>query len=104
MGRAADVGEAKREGFSIVGPSVIPIKDAPVTRPITRDEIKQTVQDFVAAAENAIAAGVYGMECHGANGYLVDQFIQDVSSKRRRVRRERGKQISFTQRHLEGYG
>lgn len=31
---------------------------------------------------NAINAGFDGVECHGANGYLVDQFIQDVSNKR----------------------
>ena len=34
------------------------------------------------ASENAISAGFDGVECHGANGYLVDQFIQDVSNKR----------------------
>lgn len=34
------------------------------------------------AAKNAIAAGFDGVEIHGANGYLVDQFLQDVSNQR----------------------
>ena len=83
MGRAATVEVAEKEGISIVGPSAIPIDEhAPIPRPMTIEEIKQTVQDFATAAENAITAGFDGVECHGANGYLADQFIQDVSNKR----------------------
>lgn len=83
MGRAADVEVAKKDGVSIVGPSAIPIEEgAPIPRPMTIEEIQQTVQDFATASENAISAGFDGVECHGANGYLVDQFIQDVSNKR----------------------
>jgi NADPH2 dehydrogenase len=83
MGRAADVEVAKIEGFSVVGPSAIPIEEgAPIPRPMTIEEIKQTVQDFATASKNAISAGFDGVECHGANGYLVDQFIQDMSNKR----------------------
>jgi len=83
MGRAADVELATKEGIDIVGPSAIPINEgAPIPRPMTIEEIKQSVQDFATAAENAIRAGFDGIECHGANGYLVDQFIQDVSNKR----------------------
>jgi NADPH2 dehydrogenase len=83
MGRAADVEIARVEGISIVGPSAIPIGEgAPIPRPMTIEEIKQSVQDFTTAAENAISAGFDGVECHGANGYLADQFIQDVSNKR----------------------
>jgi NADPH2 dehydrogenase len=83
MGRAAIAEVAKKEGVSIVGPSPIPIEDsAPIPRPMTIEEIKQMVQDFATAAKNAIRAGFDGVECHGANGYLADQFIQDVSNKR----------------------
>ncbi|OBT81917.1 hypothetical protein VE02_09429 [Pseudogymnoascus sp. 03VT05] len=83
MGRAANVDDAKREGVSIVGPSAIPIEEgAPVPRAMTINEIEQTVQDFVTASDNAIRAGFDGVECHGGNGYLIDQFIQDVSNKR----------------------
>ncbi len=83
MGRAADVEVAKQEGISIIGPSAIPIEEgAPMPRAMTIEEIKQTIQDFATASENAIDAGFDGVECHGANGYLADQFIQDVSNQR----------------------
>lgn len=83
MGRAATVKEAETDGVSIVGPSAIPIAEgAPVPREMTIEEIKQTVADFAAASNNAVIAGFDGIECHGGNGYLGDQFIQDVSNSR----------------------
>ncbi|OAA59262.1 Aldolase-type TIM barrel [Cordyceps fumosorosea ARSEF 2679] len=83
MGRVATVDGAAKDGTAIVGPSAIAMDDdAPVPRAMTLDEIRQMVADFVSAAENAIAAGFDGVECHGANGYLVDQFTQDVSNQR----------------------
>ena len=46
-------------------------------------EIKQFVQWFGRAAANAVhGAGFDGVEIHGANGYLIDEFIQDVSNRR----------------------
>ncbi|ADW68242.1 alkene reductase [Granulicella tundricola] len=45
-------------------------------------EIKAIVEDYRKAAERAKAAGFDGVELHGANGYLPDQFLQDVSNKR----------------------
>ncbi|CAN7562841.1 alkene reductase [Rhizobium sp. LjRoot254] len=44
-------------------------------REMTVDDIKQTVQDFRQAARNAIDAGLDGVEIHGANGYLINQFL-----------------------------
>lgn len=44
-------------------------------RSLTTSEVEDVVQDFGNAAENAIAAGFDGVEIHGANGYLVEQFI-----------------------------
>ncbi|KAI0458450.1 NADH:flavin oxidoreductase/NADH oxidase family protein-like protein [Xylaria acuta] len=83
MGRAANVEVAQKQGISIVGPSAIPIEEGAATpRPMTIKEIRQTIRDFATASENAISAGFDGVECHGANGYLVDQFIQDTSNKR----------------------
>ncbi|KAJ5595072.1 uncharacterized protein N7459_001280 [Penicillium hispanicum] len=83
MGRAADAEVARKEGVPIVAPSAIPMTEgAVVPQAMTMGEIKQTVQDFVNASENAIRAGFDGVEIHGANGYLLDQFIQDVSNKR----------------------
>jgi 2,4-dienoyl-CoA reductase-like NADH-dependent reductase (Old Yellow Enzyme family) len=49
----------------------------------SRIEIKEYVQWYATAASNAVhGAGFDGVEIHGANGYLVDQFTQDVSNKR----------------------
>ena len=46
-------------------------------------EIKEYVAAFAQAARNAVfGAGFDGVEIHGANGYLVDQFTQDVSNTR----------------------
>jgi NADPH2 dehydrogenase len=45
-------------------------------------EIKEYVQLYTTAAENAIRAGFDGVEPHGAHGFLIDQFMQDVSNKR----------------------
>ena len=83
FGRQAEPEGAKKEGVEIVGPSAIPIDESsPVPRAMTTEEVKQSVRDFVTAAKNAIRAGFDGVECHGANGYLPDQFIQDVSNQR----------------------
>jgi N-ethylmaleimide reductase len=51
-------------------------------RPMGIDEIKATVNDYRKAAENAKAAGFSGIEVHGANGYLINQFL-DASTNRR---------------------
>lgn len=45
------------------------------SRAATLDEIKETIESYAAAARNAIAAGFDGIEIHGANGYLIDQFL-----------------------------
>ena len=46
-------------------------------RPLELDEIPEIVASFVAAARNAREAGFDGVELHSANGYLLDQFLQD---------------------------
>lgn len=51
-------------------------------RPLDREEIPQVVAAFKLGAENAMTAGFDGVEVHGANGYLLDQFLQDVSNQR----------------------
>lgn len=49
---------------------------------LTIPEIQQIVQDFAQAAHNAIAAGFDGVELHGANGYLIEQFIDSQTNHR----------------------
>ena len=51
-------------------------------RPLTADEIKATVNDYRKAAENARAAGFSGVEVHGANGYLINQFLDATTNHR----------------------
>ncbi|KAI1122968.1 NADH:flavin oxidoreductase/NADH oxidase family protein-like protein [Nemania abortiva] len=83
LGRAADIEVARNEGVSIVGPSAISIDEgAPMPRAMTIEEINQSIQDFATASKNAIRAGFDGVEIHGGNGYLLDQFLQDTSNKR----------------------
>jgi NADPH2 dehydrogenase len=84
FGRYADPATIEGEGHSYIAPSAIPIpkEGSRVPRAMTLDEIKQTVQDFGKAAKNAMEAGFDGVELGGANGLLLDQFIQDVSNHR----------------------
>jgi 2,4-dienoyl-CoA reductase-like NADH-dependent reductase (Old Yellow Enzyme family) len=51
-------------------------------RALTIEEIKGVVEAFRRGAQNALAAGFDGVELHGANGYLLDQFLQDGSNQR----------------------
>jgi N-ethylmaleimide reductase len=51
-------------------------------RALTTEEIPGIVDDFRAAAKNALAAGFDGVEVHGANGYLLDQFLRDSTNRR----------------------
>ncbi|MDX1703336.1 MAG: alkene reductase [Altererythrobacter ishigakiensis] len=51
-------------------------------RAMTLEDIKRTIGDYRRAAENAKAAGFDGVQLHGANGYLVDQFLRDSSNLR----------------------
>jgi N-ethylmaleimide reductase len=51
-------------------------------REATKDDIGRIVGDYAAAARNAILAGFDGVQIHGANGYLVDQFLRDSSNHR----------------------
>ncbi|KAL5776288.1 hypothetical protein ACOSP7_009214 [Xanthoceras sorbifolium] len=51
-------------------------------RRLKTEEIPQIVNDFRIAARNAIEAGFDGVEIHGANGYLVDQFLKDQVNDR----------------------
>ncbi|WP_416393879.1 MULTISPECIES: alkene reductase [unclassified Curtobacterium] len=56
--------------------------DMPVPHALTTDEVHEAVQGFVRAARNAIAAGLDGVEVHGANGYLVHEFMSAASNTR----------------------
>jgi N-ethylmaleimide reductase len=54
----------------------------PIPRPLEIDEIPGIVESFAQATRNAREAGFDGVELHGANGYLLDQFLQSGSNTR----------------------
>lgn len=57
---------------------------APVSEPraLRTEEIPGIVEDYRLAARNALDAGFDGVEIHGANGYLIDQFLKDGTNRR----------------------
>ena len=61
---------------------VRPLKDFVTPRPLSLDEIPGVIEAYRKGAENAKAAGFDGVEIHGANGYLIDQFLQDSTNLR----------------------
>ena len=76
-----------------VAPSAIGIADEKLYTPrglvpfvtpraLETDEIARVVEDFAEGARRAYAAGFDGVELHGANGYLIDQFLRDGSNHR----------------------
>jgi 2,4-dienoyl-CoA reductase-like NADH-dependent reductase (Old Yellow Enzyme family) len=78
-------------GGDVLAPSAIAVEGSvprmrdltyQVPKAVTVDDIEQLVKDFAQAAENAIEAGFDGIEIHGANGYLIDQFLHHDSNIR----------------------
>ena len=58
------------------------MQDYPVPQEMTEADILQAKAEFVKAAKNAIAAGFDGVELHGANGYLLEQFLSPTTNLR----------------------
>jgi len=56
--------------------------DLPTPRALALEEIAGVVDEYRRAAANAIRAGFDGVEIHGANGYLIDQFLKDGTNHR----------------------
>tara|TARA_R110001583_G_scaffold3967_7_gene23910 strand:+ start:1020 stop:2075 length:1056 start_codon:yes stop_codon:yes gene_type:complete len=75
----------------VLAPSAVGVEDSvprmreltyKIPKAVTVEEIKTLVADYGKAAENAIEAGFDGVEIHGANGYLIDQFLHHDSNRR----------------------
>ena len=58
------------------------LQDFPIPTAMTIEEINHTKQEYISAAANAIKAGFDGIELHGANGYLLEQFLSPASNIR----------------------
>lgn len=83
IGRAANSDILARTGHHVVSASDLPIDaDSSKPQPLSEEGIQLFINDYATAARNAIAAGFDAVEIHGANGYLCDQFLQDVCNKR----------------------
>ncbi len=81
------------EGARVVGPSAVQLSGEmytdqqgpqpyPLNEEMTADDIIAAQDEFVNTARHAIQAGFDGVEIHGANGYLVDQFLNPASNLR----------------------
>ncbi len=81
------------EGAKVLAPSAVKpagqmwtdaaqMQDFPVPTEMTADDLELTKAEFVTAAKNAMEAGFDGVELHGANGYLLEQFLSPVSNIR----------------------
>lgn len=81
------------EGARLLAPSAIAahgemytdqkgMQAQPVPHAMSEADIQSTIAEFVLAAKNAVAAGFDGVELHGANGYLLEQFIRPTSNQR----------------------
>ncbi|MBW9259793.1 MAG: alkene reductase [Candidatus Thiodiazotropha sp. (ex. Lucinisca nassula)] len=57
-------------------------QSCPVPEEMSREDIQATCQEYVTAALNAIEAGFDGVELHGANGYLIEQFLNPSTNTR----------------------
>ncbi|GGJ49887.1 MULTISPECIES: alkene reductase [Glutamicibacter] len=76
----------------VVAPSAIAVEgqsrtytgkhDYPVPHALTSDELPGIIEEFVRGSRNAIAAGFDGVELHGANGYLLHEFLAPSSNTR----------------------
>jgi 2,4-dienoyl-CoA reductase-like NADH-dependent reductase (Old Yellow Enzyme family) len=75
-----------------VGPSAVrpaghvslvrPLQEFVTPRALAPEEIPGVIEAYRRGAENALEAGFDGVELHGANGYLLDQFLQDSTNRR----------------------
>ncbi|KAB5570123.1 hypothetical protein GE09DRAFT_696730 [Coniochaeta sp. 2T2.1] len=84
LGRGAHPEVLRANGHRLLSSSAVAIDETrEVPEEMTEPEIWETIADYATAAKDAVMeAGFDGVEIHGANGYLPDQFLQDVCNRR----------------------
>jgi len=85
LGRAADPETLRKEvgDGCFTSSSVVPMSAGGVeSKALHEEQIWGYIGDYAEIARNAIKAGFDGVEVHGANGFLIDQFTQDTCNKR----------------------
>jgi N-ethylmaleimide reductase len=81
------------EGARVLAPSAIPLPDSvwvdpdgpkpcPAPAAMTKEEVESTIEEYVKSSALAVEAGFDGVELHGANGYLIEQFLNTASNQR----------------------
>jgi N-ethylmaleimide reductase len=96
-GRASHEANLPRTSGSparVLAPSVVPLggdgvwvdpdgnRPATVPEEMTAADIESTIEEYARSAQRALDAGFDGVELHGANGYLIDQFLNTASNRR----------------------
>lgn len=71
-------------GLPVIAPSAVKAKhgDFPIPREMTKGDVYQVIQEFTDAVDRAYAAGFDGIELHGANTFLLQQFVSPQSNQR----------------------
>jgi len=69
-------------GWQALGPSALAFGHYPAPRALSRDEIRDVVEQFRRATQLALAAGFDAVEIHGAHGYLLHSFCSPLSNRR----------------------
>jgi NADPH2 dehydrogenase len=83
LGRAGHPDVVRGTGHRYQSASAVALNSSSETpEELTDTEIREIIKDYGVAARNAIEAGFDGVEIHGANGYLPDQFLQDTCNRR----------------------
>ncbi|MDR7037949.1 2,4-dienoyl-CoA reductase-like NADH-dependent reductase (Old Yellow Enzyme family) [Methylobacterium sp. BE186] len=91
---AGAISQGNRFRETSIGPSAVQPKGEqmefyygkgayPAPEAMNEEQIADAIEGFAASAARAVAAGFDGIEIHGANGYLIDQFLTDYANRRR---------------------
>jgi 2,4-dienoyl-CoA reductase-like NADH-dependent reductase (Old Yellow Enzyme family) len=82
VGMQRNIGDQPNPDALPIGPSGLTLSGVQVTEPMNESEISTVINAFAEAATDAKRLGFDGIEIHGANGYLIDQFFWEKTNQR----------------------